>query len=68
MESGLYHFRKSDVTKYKWDRGYLVVDAEYAHSPEPVEEYIDLVPILEDLYIDPADYLSRIREVVVGEG
>ena len=52
----------------EWDRGYLVVDAEYAHSPEPVEEYIDLVPILEDLYIDPADYLPRIREVVVGEG
>lgn len=52
----------------EWDRGYLVVDAEYAHSPEPVEEYIDLVPILEDLYIDPADYLPRIREVVVDEG
>lgn len=52
----------------EWDRGYLVVDAEYAHSPEPVEEYIDLVPVLEDLYIDPADYLPRIREVVVDEG
>lgn len=52
----------------KWDRGYLVVDAEYAHSPEPVEEYIDLAPILDDLYIDPSDYLPRIREVVVDEG
>ena len=52
----------------EWDRGYLVVDAEYAHSPEPVEEYIDLVPVLEDLHIDPADYLPRIREVVVDEG
>lgn len=52
----------------EWDRGYLVVDAEYAHSPEPVEEYIDLVPILEDLYIDPADHLPRIREVVADEG
>lgn len=52
----------------EWDRGYLVVDAEYAHSPEPVEEYIDLVPILEDLYIVPADYLPRVREVVVDEG
>lgn len=52
----------------EWDRGYLVVDAEYAHSPEPVEEYIDLVPILEDLYIDPADYLPRVREVAVDEG
>lgn len=54
----------------EWDRGYLVVDAEYAHSPEPVEEYIDLAPVLEDPdpYIDPADYLPRIREVVVDEG
>ena len=52
----------------EWDRGYLVVDAEYVHSPEPVEEYIDLAPILEDLYIDPADYLPRIREVAVDEG
>ena len=47
----------------EWDRGYLVVDAEYAHSPEPVEEYIDLAPALEDLHIDPVDYLPRIREV-----
>lgn len=51
----------------EWDRGYLVVDAEYAHSPEPVEEYIDLVPVLEDLHIDPAVYLPRIREVAVDE-
>ncbi len=49
----------------EWDEGYLVVDAEYAHSPTPVEEYIDLVPILEDLYMDPAGYLEGIREVEV---
>lgn len=49
----------------EWDKGYLVVDAEYAHSPVPVEEYIDLVPILEDLYMDPAGYLEGIREVEV---
>ncbi len=29
----------------EWDNGYLVVMAKYAHSPEPEEEYIDLVPI-----------------------
>ena len=51
----------------EWDRGYLVVNT-IAHSPEPVEKYIDLVLVLEDLYIDPADYLPRIREVVVDEG
>lgn len=49
----------------EWDKGYLVVDAEYSHSPVPVEEYIDLVPILEDLYMDPAGYLEGIREVEV---
>lgn len=52
----------------EWDRGYLVVDAEYAHSPVPIEEYIDLVPILEDLCIDPDRYLPRIREVDVAGG
>ncbi len=49
----------------EWNEGYLVVDAEYAHSRAPVEEYIDLVPILEDLYMDPAGYLAGIREVEV---
>ena len=29
----------------EWDKGYLVVNAEYDGCPEPVEEYIDLVPI-----------------------
>ena len=42
-----------------------MVDAEYVHSYAPVEEYIDLVPILEDLYMDPAGYLAGIREVEV---
>ena len=28
-----------------------------------VEEYIDLVPILENLYMDPDDFLSPIQKV-----
>lgn len=47
----------------EWDHGYLVVMAQYAHSVEPVEEYIDLVPILKNLYIDADEFLQSIKEV-----
>lgn len=48
-----------------WDHGYLVVTAEYDGMPAPVEEYIDLVPILENLYFDPEEFLAPIEEVAV---
>ena len=40
----------------QWDDGYLVVMAKE-------EEYIDLVPILEKLYIIPEIFLKPIKEV-----
>lgn len=46
-----------------WDNGYLVVMAKYLHNKESEEEYIDLVPILEDLYITPELFLKNIKEV-----
>jgi len=46
-----------------WDRGYLEVDTEYEHGI--VEEYIDLEPILENLYIKPAAFLKPIKRVEV---
>ena len=46
-----------------WDDGYLVVLAKYKHDPEPEEEYIDLKPILESLYIDPVAFLKPIKNV-----
>ncbi|HJF44846.1 DUF7724 family protein [Thermophilibacter provencensis] len=49
----------------EWDKGYLVVTAEYDGAAAPVEEYIDLVPILQDLYYDPQAFLGPIREVLV---
>lgn len=49
----------------QWDDGYLVVLACYEGQEEPVEEYIDLVPILENLYLDPEDILTPIKEVAV---
>lgn len=47
----------------EWDNGYLVVRAKYRHNQTPEEEYIDLVPILKCLYIDPVQFLKPIREV-----
>ena len=52
----------------EWDNGYLVVDAVYSHSQDKlVEDYIDLVPILENLYIDPKLFLKPIKSVEVGD-
>lgn len=48
-----------------WDKGYLVVSAKYAHNDNPEEEYIDLMPILETLYIDADKFVDRIKKVSV---
>lgn len=47
----------------KWDNGYLVVMAKYRHNQESEEEYIDLIPILENLYIDAPKFLEPIKDV-----
>lgn len=49
----------------RWDQGYLVVMAKYRHNAESEEEYIDLIPILEKLYISPEIFLNSIKEVKV---
>jgi len=46
-----------------WDKGYLVVMAKYTHNDDSEEEYIDIVPILKDLYINPDAFLKPIKEV-----
>ena len=46
----------------EWDHGYIVVNAEYKGVGE-VEEYIDLIPILENLYYDVDKFLEPIKEV-----
>lgn len=67
---GDYHIRfrapyslERYVDVVKWDNGYLVVLAKYAHNAEPEEEYIDLKPILEGLYIDSVSFLKPIKNV-----
>ena len=48
----------------EWDHGYLVVMAKYKNIGE-VEEYIDLVPILDNLYYDVDKVLEPIKEVKI---
>ena len=62
-------FRTSDkLIRYErvkeWDKGYIVVDTKYS-TLGTVEEYIDLVPILEDLLMEPERFLEPIKEVTV---
>lgn len=46
----------------QWDHGYLVVKARYEGSGEE-EDYIDLIPILRNLYFDAESFLAPIRKV-----
>lgn len=48
----------------EWDHGYLVVMAKYKNIGE-VEEYIDLIPILDKLYYDVEQFLEPIKEVKI---
>ena len=69
---GGYHIRfkapyslERYVDVVKWDDGFLVVLAKYKHNAEPEEEYIDLKPILDDLYIDSETFLKPIKKVSI---
>ena len=57
----LQHIEKVKV----WDKGYIVVDVKYSNSKEDVEDYIDLIPILERLYINAQEFLEPIKNVEV---
>lgn len=46
-----------------WDHGYLEVMAKYAQRDEEIEEYIDLEPVLESLYMDKDVFLEPIKKV-----
>ena len=48
----------------EWDHGYLVVMAKYKNIGE-VEEYIDLIPILDKLYYNTGEFLKAIKEVKI---
>ncbi len=48
----------------EWDKGYIVVMADYEGLGE-TEEYIALLPILKNLYINPETFLKPIKSVKI---
>ena len=48
-----------------WDQGYLEVLAKYRQCSEEIEEYIDLVPILDRLLMDKESFLKPIKKVSI---
>ncbi len=48
-----------------WDNGYIEVMAKYKNRQEEIEEYIDLRPVLDNLYMDKNKFLSPIKEVKI---
>ncbi len=57
---------KKYVEVKSWDDGYIVVMADY-EGIGITEEYIDLVPILQNLYINPGTFLKNIKTVKIGD-
>ena len=57
---------KKYVEVKTWENGYLVVMADY-DGMGVTEEYIDLVPILQNLYITPETFLKDIKNVKIGD-
>ena len=55
---------KRYVDVKEWDNGYIVVLADYEGLGE-TEEYIDLLPILKNLYINPETFLKPIKSVKI---
>ena len=48
----------------EWDHGYPIVMVKY-HDLDEVEEYIDLIPILDNLYYDVDEFLTPIKKVKI---
>ena len=49
----------------EWDNGYLVVMAKYKNNTIDEEENIDLIPILQNLYINAEEFLKPITKVKI---
>lgn len=70
MKYGKYAIRFTSpysLEKYtrvkEWNMGYWVVMVKYCHNEKPEEEYIDLIPILENLYFNVNNFLKPIEKV-----
>ena len=51
-----------------WDNGYIEVMTRKQGKPKAEEDYIDLIPILKNLYIEPSSFIKPIKEVKIKYG
>ena len=70
VDDRVIRFRTSDhLVRYekvtKWENGYIECLATYDNPPTTEEEYIDLVPILENLRIPPEDFFGNVQSVQI---
>ena len=49
----------------EWNNGYIVVLCKNKNENKLEEDYIDLLPILNNLYIEPVEFLAPIKEVEI---
>lgn len=49
----------------EWNNGYIVILCKNKNEDKLEEDYIDLLPILDNLYIEPEEFLAPIKEVEV---
>lgn len=49
----------------EWNNGYIVVLCKNKNENKLEEDYIDLLPILSNLYIEPDSFLAPIKEVEI---
>ena len=52
------------VSVKEWDDGYIVVDCLH-DKLGIVEDYIDLIPMMENLFLDAKEILSPVRKVEI---
>ena len=48
-----------------WENGYLEVMAKYRQREQEIEEFIDLEPVLDGLYMDKSAFLEPIKAVEI---
>lgn len=51
-----------------WDNGYIEVLCKKQGKQKAEEDYIDLIPILRNLYIEPSSFIKPIKEVKIKYG
>ena len=49
----------------EWNHGYIAVMTKYSHNQDLEEEYIDLIPVLKNLYMNADEFLNPIKKVEV---